>query len=141
MLQITKQGARKRMQREKPDPLFKRVRGLADLSSALIVLAEEAPDRMTTAQMVFFLLAASADLAGRAATFTEIREAQGEALNRSLHSTYRQLLKPSRTFPNALGWLDREENPADNREKFLKLTPKGRKVIREVVAALTGEDV
>jgi hypothetical protein len=141
MLQMTPRTRVHRMATRKPDPLFKHAGGLADLSSAMIVLAEEAPERMTCAQMVFFLLAGAADLAGRPTTFTEIYEAQGEAINRSLHSTYRQLLKPSRTFPKALGWLDRTENPADNREKLLKLTPKGRKVIAEVVAALTGEDV
>jgi hypothetical protein len=125
----------------KIDPLFKHVGGLADFSAALIVLAEEAPDRMTMAQGVFFLLAASADLTGKPTTFTEIREAAGETINRSLHSTYRVLLKPSRTHPKALGWLERHENPQDNRQKFLKLTPKGRKIVREVVARLTGQDV
>src|SRR3546814_6911872 len=96
--------------------------------------------RMTMAQGVFFLLAASADIAGKPTTFTEIKEAQGEAINRSLHSTYRVLLTPSRTFPKGLDWLARVENPQDNREKLLKLTPKGREIIREVIAAYSGEE-
>src|SRR3546814_1559155 len=75
--------------RPKTDQLFKHVGALGDLSSAMIALAEFAPDRMTMAQGVFFLLAASADIAGKPTTFTEIKEAQGEAINRSLHSTYR----------------------------------------------------
>src|SRR3546814_14484898 len=74
----------------------------------MIALAEFAPDRMTMAQGVFFLLAASADIAGKPTTFTEIKEAQGEAINRSLHSTYRVLLTPSRTFPKGLDWRSEE---------------------------------
>src|SRR3546814_624538 len=127
--------------RPKTDQLFKHVGALGDLSSTMIALAEFAPDRMTMAQGVFFLLAASADIAGKPTTFTEIKEAQGEAINRSLHSTYRVLLTPSRTFPKGLDWLARVENPQDNREKLLKLTPKGREIIREVMAAYSGEDV
>lgn len=141
-------GSRARMN-ERPrkgvDPLFKHVGGLADFSSALIVLAELAPDRMTMSQGVFFLLAAASDLAGKPATFTSIKEAAGPQINRSLHTTYKVLLDGSRRPENSrqqgLNWLRREENPADNREKLLRLTSKGRDVIREVLAALTNEDL
>src|SRR3546814_11742500 len=110
--------------RPKTDQLFKHVGALGDLSSAMIALAEFAPDRMTMAQGVFFLLAASADIAGKPTTFTEIKEAQGEAINRSLHSTYLVLLTPSRTFPKCLEWITRVASPTQKRRKTVKRTPK-----------------
>ena len=112
---------------------------LRELSTSLVTLAEEAPDRMTAAQLLFFVLAAEADLRGVPTTFTAIREGASEAVNRSMHSTYRQLLEPSRTFPKALGWLRREENPLDNREKFLRLTTKGRAVVGKLVDPMERE--
>lgn len=118
------------------NPLFKHAGMLAELSKAMVVLAEEAPDRMTLSQGMFFLLAASADLEGKPTTYTEIKEEFGEAVNRSLHGTYRVLLKPSRPYPNALGWLDRVEDPTDNRRKLLTLTAKGRMIIQSLIRAL-----
>lgn len=119
---------------------------LGDLSAALIVLAEYAPERMTLAQGVFFLRAAVADLAGSPATFTAIRSATGDAVSRSLHTTYKVLLDGSKRKdrPNqsrGLGWLTRVTNPADEREKFLTLTPKGREVLREVLTASAGNSL
>ncbi|HEY0623191.1 hypothetical protein [Sphingomonas sp.] len=117
-----------------------------DFSAALIRLGEMMPERTTIAQASFFLLAALADLAGKPARFSDIREAAGGHLNRSMHTTYKLFLggvRRRRTTNNAegLGWLYREENPADNREKFLKLTPEGRQVMRDLLAALTGKEV
>jgi hypothetical protein len=54
----------------------------------------------------------------------------------SIRNSYRQLMEPSRVFPNALGWLEAEENPMDAREKVLKLTDKGKRVIEGVLLAL-----
>lgn len=126
------------------DPLFKHVGALADFSSAMIVLAEFAPKSMTMAQGVFFLLAAGADLAGRPATFSAIRDTAGPVINRSLHSTYKTLLDGPNRKDNptqkGLNWLYREVNPSDEREKFLRLTPEGRRVIREVITAITGKE-
>jgi hypothetical protein len=132
--------------RSKSDPLFKHVGALADFSSALISLAQAAPDRMTMSQGVFFLLAAGADLAGRPTTFTEIRETAGPSINRSMHTTYKVLLDEPLERVDAprqkcLGWLQRHTNPLNGREKFLTLTPKGREIIREVLSAITGENL
>lgn len=128
----------------RPDPLFKHVRALHDFSSAVMTLAEFAPERMTLAQGVFFLLAAAADIAGRPATFTTVKEAAGPRVNRSLHTTYKVLLDEGRKRgekrEDGLGWLTREENKADQREKYLRLTPKGREVVRELVVASTGDE-
>lgn len=123
----------------KPDPLFKSVRDLGDFSAGLMVLAEMAPERLTASQLIFFLLTATADIAGRDPTYSDIREAVGDKINKSLHSTYKIFLEPSRVYPNGLGWLTAEVNPMDNRQKFLRVTKKGRAVIREVLEALKAE--
>lgn len=119
--------------------------GLRNFSAALIELAEQAPERTTAAQMVFFLLAGLADEADKPATFTEVRDAAGPAINRSLHTTYKVFLdRPQRRSDTdatrqGLGWLTREEDPEDNRRKYLRLTPKGRRVMKGLVATLEGK--
>jgi len=137
LIELTRPGA-------KPDGLFKHVGELRDFGLAMLVLAELAPERMTMAQAIFFLLAAGADLAGRPATFSGIREAVGPVINRSLHTTYKVLLDGPNRKDNprqkGLNWLYRESNPNDEREKFLRLTPEGRRVIREVIIAITGNE-
>lgn len=122
------------------DPLKGHIGDLVNLSAAMMVMAEMAPDRMSASQMIFFLAAASADLAGKQPTYSEVREALGDDINRTLHTTYRVVLEPSRIYPKALGWLSRTQNPNDNREYFLKLTPRGREVLKEVLKAL-GRDI
>jgi len=118
------------------DPLKKHVGDLARFSAAMIVTAELSPHRMTTSQVIFFVTAAAAILAGRQATYTAIKEAIGEDVNRSLKTTYRVLLEPSRLYPGALGWLKRETNPADNREQLFDLTPRGRHVLEQIIEAM-----
>jgi hypothetical protein len=122
------------------EPLMLHTRDFANFSAGMIVLAEMAPERMTLSQGIFFMLTATADLAGKDPTFSDIKEAVGDTVNRSLHTTYRILMEPSRVYPNALGWLKAEPNPMDAREKFLRLTPKGRAVMVGVLRAL-GHDV
>lgn len=113
---------------------------LNDYTVALIRLAEFSPERTTLAQMTFFLLAAKADLLGKPATFTEIKEQAGPVINRSLHTTYQVFLdKPLKRYDydskrTGLAWLTREENPNDNRQKFLRLTPSGQKVLEKVLS-------
>lgn len=118
------------------EPLKLHTRDFANFSAGMIVLAEMAPERMTMSQGIFFLLTATADLAGRDPTFGDIKEAVGDTVNRSLHTTYRILLESSRLYPNGLGWLRQEENPMDARQKFLRLTPKGRAVMVGILRAL-----
>jgi hypothetical protein len=126
----------KTMKRERSEPLKLHMHDFANFSAAMIVLAEMAPERMTLSQGIFFMLTATADLAGKDPTFSDIKEAVGETVNRSLHTTYRILMEPSRVYPNGLGWLRAEPNPMDAREKFLRLTPKGRAVMLGVLRAL-----
>lgn len=114
---------------------------LRDFSAGMMVLGELAPDRLTIAQCSFFLLAGLTDSAGRATTFSELREAIGPQLSRSLHTTYRVFLDEGRNNAqgdriDGLGWLTRETDPKDNRRKYLKLTSKGKLVMAELAATL-----
>lgn len=117
---------------------------LRSFSAALIELAEQAPERTTAAQMAFFLLAGMSDAVGKPATFTEIKDAVGPAINRSLHTTYKVFLDRVQRRSDTdvtragLGWLTREEDKQDNRRKYLKLTPKGRAVISSLIETLKG---
>lgn len=126
--------------------LFKHVGDLTDFSTVLIVLAELSPERTTAAQLSFFLTAAIADLAGKPATFTELRDATGPVIGKSLHTTYQIFLDKERRRSDSVrvsqgvGWLERELDPTDNRRHYLRLTAKGREVIDEVVAAIHGKE-
>ena len=121
------------------------VGALRDFSAALIELAEQAPERTTAAQMAFFVLAGMADAAGKPATFTEIRDAVGDTINRSLHTTYKVFLdreqrrSDTAAVRQGLGWLTREEDRADNRRKYLRLTPKGRAVLTSLLETIQGD--
>lgn len=112
------------------------MRDLTDFSAAVLKLAGVAPDRMTVAQSVFFLSAGLADLRGRPVTFSEIREEVGEAISKSLHTTYKTLtdesVKRDGKRQPGLGWLRREIDPDDNRRKYLRLTSKGRAILNEI---------
>lgn len=86
----------------KPAKLQQSARAIRDLSAAMIALSEIAPHRMTLSQAIFFLAASAEIVSGRQPTYTEIKRAIGEDVNRSLKTTYRVLLGPSRLYPNAL---------------------------------------
>jgi hypothetical protein len=117
---------------------------LKNFSAGLIVLAELSPRQLTVAQSSFFFSAALADRAGRPATFTELKEAVGPTVNRSLHTTYKVFLKEGRIRDGeraeGLGWLEPEVDSTDQRRKFLRLTPLGISVIDEILAAITWSD-
>lgn len=124
----------------KESGLQQHVPGLRDFSTATLVLAELAPERMSLSQAVFFLFAGLADLAGRPATFTDLKEAVGSSINKSLHTTYKVLLDESRRRGTSrdpgLGWLTREVDREDNRKKYLRLTNRGRQVLKELGIAI-----
>lgn len=114
---------------------------LRDFSVATVRAAELGPDRLTLGQLVFFLYAGMADLAGRPATFSEIREAAGSRINKSMHTTYKVLLDGARRSDRAdtpgVGWLYTETDPTDNRRKLLRLTPKGIDVLEAITTERT----
>ena len=114
---------------------------LREISQTLLALAELAPERMTLAQASFFLLAASADVAGKPTTFTEVRDRAGPQLNRTLHNTYKVYMTEGRLRDGkrevGLGWLTSDKNPDDNRQKFLRLTERGREVLNDIIIAVS----
>ncbi len=108
------------------------------LSTALRVASLAGCDRLTVPQLLFFLTVAEADMANKATTLTDIQEGLGDAIGRSLHSTYKTLMAPrGRTNANGIGWIKSDVNPDDLRQRFLSLTPLGKKVVTAMAEALT----
>lgn len=118
------------------DKLWKHVGELATSSAFLLYLARLASERLSLNQVAFFFSAAMADAAGKPATRTTLLDETLEGARGSIRNSYRQLLEPSRVYPNALGWLTTEENPMDAREQLLRLTTEGRKVIEGALLTL-----
>lgn len=118
-------------------PLWKHVGELGGFSAALLYLADVGSDRLSVTQTAFFLLAATADAAGKPATRAQLIATYPDFFRGSARNSYRQLLPPSRVYPNGLGWLVPEENPDDLRENVLRLSDEGRSVIMGVLLALS----
>ncbi len=116
--------------------LWKRVGELASSSAFLLYLSEAGSDRLTVSQAAFFMQAAAAEASGRPATRSRLLTAAGSDFRPSTRNSYRQLLEPSRVYPNALSWLTTEENPLDSREQFLRLTQEGKDVIAGALLTL-----
>jgi hypothetical protein len=111
------------------------------LSNALRVASLAGCDRLTVPQLLFFLTVAEADLARRVITLTDIQEGLGDAIGRSLHTTYKTLLVPrGKTNANAIGWLKSDANPDDLRQRFLSLTSLGREIIDAMAGAIEHND-
>lgn len=115
--------------------LWKRVSALGAYSASLLYLSEVASDRLSMTQAAFFMLAATADAAGKPVTRSMLMQAYPDQFRGSVRNSYRQLLEPSRLYPKALSWLTTEENPDDTREQFLKLTAEGRAVVEGALVA------
>jgi hypothetical protein len=75
--------------------LWKRVGELAGSSAFLLYLADVGSDRLSLTQAAFFLLAATADAAGKPATRRSFIQAHGDTFRGSIRNSYRQLLEPS----------------------------------------------
>jgi hypothetical protein len=117
-------------------PLWKRVAELAGSSAFLLYLADVGSDRLTLTQAAFFMLAATADAAGKPATRSAIMQTYPDSFRGSIRNSYRQLMEPSRLYPKALGWLTTEANPNDDREQFLRLSDEGKSVVAGALLAL-----
>ncbi len=135
-LSVNREAIGKMPKKSIDEPLWKRVGELAGSSAFLMYLAEAGSDRLTVSQAAFFMLAAAADAKGTPATRSRLLTASGVEFRPSIRNSYRQLLPPSRVYPNALGWLVAEENPQDSREQFLRLSDEGRAVIQGALLAL-----
>lgn len=116
--------------------LWKHVGELATSSAMLVFLSSVASERLSLTQAAFFLLAATADAAGKPATRSDLLEAADLGAKSSIKNSYRQLLEPSRVYPTALGWLRTEVDPMDARRQFLCLTDEGKRVVQGVLTSL-----
>lgn len=117
-------------------PLWKRVSELGASSAFLLYLSEVGSDRLSLTQAAFFLIAATADAAGKPASRIDIINTHEETFRGSIRNSYRQLMPPSRLYPNGLGWLEAEVNPMDSREQILRLSEKGKAVIEGALLTL-----
>ena len=127
------------MQEAKSDGLFKSLDRLSGLSAFLLYLAEEGNDRLTINQATFLFMAATADLRGAPLTLSEIMALGQGTLTQSLKTTYKVLLEPTPSYRAGLGWIMREPDPNDERKKYLRLTKKGRHVIKEVLNTIEAQ--
>lgn len=116
---------------------------LRNFSAGMILLSELAPRHLTMAQASFFILAALADQQGRATTYTDLKDALGPLVSRSLNTTYKIFLKEGRVRNGerieGLGWLLAEVDPTDNRRKFLRLTKAGQRIVDQIGSILATE--
>ncbi|SKB50127.1 hypothetical protein SAMN06295937_1007102 [Sphingopyxis flava] len=125
----------------KQNGLYEYVKPLASLSAGMLYLAQAGHEKLTINQAVFFLLVAAADARGSPLTLQEILENSDGALSPGIKNSYKALLEVNTRTSNeryALGWITREVDPNDERQKYLRLTKKGREVAMAVMLA-TGQ--
>lgn len=93
-------------------------------------------DRLTIPQVMFFLEVAQANLQGRTVRLRDILDRLSDTIGKTIRSTYPTLMVPTgASSENGMGWVIGEMNPADNRERFLRLTPLGLEVAERIAAA------
>ena len=108
-------------------------------SRGLFLLSRHAPNRLSLPQAAIFLAAAVCDRAGHPGSISSLKETLGPVAGRSVKNSYQVFLDPKESRFGKLGWLRRSVNPLDARERLLKLTPKGRKVIDRVAGLAKGQ--
>jgi hypothetical protein len=108
---------------------------LLNWSRGLFILASHTPARLSLPQAAIFLLAATCDSAGQAMSITRLRETLEPLAGHGIKNSYQIFLELGDGSLGRLGWLRRVQNPLDAREKFLKLTPKGKCIINKVLDA------
>ena len=106
---------------------------------ATAYIATSTPCRLSTTQMAVFAFAALAARSGSPTTFSEIRDTFRGAPGGSVHTTYNVFLDRTRERGGSLGWLRQVSDPLDMRQKFLHLTPAGRKVAERLLDIM-GDD-
>lgn len=99
-------------------------------------LASLTPNRLSTAQLIIFGLAATCDRAGQPATYTSLREALGNIAGASVKNTYKIFFEATEARPDGLGWLYQQPCPLDGRVKILRLSPKGQTVVETMLKAI-----
>lgn len=108
-------------------------------SRGLFLLSRHAPNRLSLPQAAIFLAAAVCDRAGHPGSISSLKETLGPVAGRSVKNSYQVFLDPKESRFGKLGWLRRTVNPLDARERLLRLTPKGRRVIDQVAGSSKGK--
>lgn len=119
-------------------PAISPARSAADLEQLAVVISlmtERGSEKLTMRQCLFFLAAAYLDLRNVSVNIAKIREIY-PTIGRSIEKSKEQLLEPTKHTPDALGWLSQEMDEDDRRQRWLKLTPKGRKIVEDISIAL-----
>ncbi len=106
---------------------------MSEWTNALASIETKLPDRVTLRQMVFFSAMARSILRGHTVTQQSIFDEFRANLGRSLTKSGALFFEPTRTYPEALGWLRLVENPDDRREKFVELTERGRAALAVII--------
>ncbi|MBD7942482.1 helix-turn-helix domain-containing protein [Brevundimonas guildfordensis] len=108
---------------------------VGEVSDLLLVLARLMPPQTSLRQAVAFMLVASSDLSGRAASLAMLRRSAGfdrqgiELLGPSLGRTTRSL--------EALGLIRIEDSEEDARASNIKLSPKGYALLTDAMAVIS----
>lgn len=108
-----------------------------NLTETIFVFSSLVPARTSIRQVMAFAIIAQKNAMGSAVSLTDVREIAGEALGQSIERTIQQFFAPTVRDPDALGWLEQEEDPYDRRKKYLKLTDKGVEVVNAITTALS----
>lgn len=112
------------------------------MSSALQILAAKLPARTSTRQAMAFVTVAYLDAMGTPATLTQLREIAGVGvdkkplLGQSIERTFDTFLEPTKRTPDALAWCYQEVDEDDRRNKYIRLTTKGKRAAQEILEAL-----
>lgn len=96
------------------------------------MLADMGHERMTVRQALFFSALAYRQMMGHSASVPLIREAY-PVLGRAAEKNKEQLLRPTKRFPDALGWVSQETSEDDRRHRYLTLTEDGLDVVLALV--------
>jgi DNA-binding MarR family transcriptional regulator len=129
------QGGGSMQHEQENEGLWKSAGMLNDWSRALLRLSERGSSGLTVSQLAFFAVAAAENIAGHPKTQSQIIQMHGDCMSKAIRNTYRQLLPPSHAYPKAIGWLRKEDDPQDDRSKYLVLTEIGREVVKLVFAS------
>lgn len=110
------------------------VNDLEHLAAGLFAIAERTTERLTIRQMLAFSIVAYTHARGGDITMSEIRAMTDGTVGQALERTFGVFLEPTRHYPDALGWVYQDPDPADRRKKYLRLTAEGERAAASIIA-------
>lgn len=115
------------------------IRTLTAWTQALAYLTRETPVRLSVAQLTMFTLVALGDRMGKPVNLTQLQDTLEGTPGGAMRTTYSIFFEKRRGVRN-LGWLRQEPCREDMRVKWLRLTPKGARVLDTVLVHLDSID-